>query len=217
MKNLVILIIIAALALPCSGALAKSSGRNFALEILYGASNATILPLNPSGKALYGNSIFANPVGLRLTWAAASLLNIGMSYSSTRWIEDKNLIVDANIYSNPRLNLTTFSPFVDLTPLALGRRKTRGVTEGLFVEAGPCWTTVEEEYEVGGHPYSFSSTAMSLDIRVGLRTFNRDVLSFVADITGSIPIYSDGKRSESGLTLNGASSISLNAGICASF
>lgn len=217
MKNLVILIIIAALALPCTGALAKSSVRNFALEFLYGASNATLLPLSPSGKALYGNPIFANPVGFKLEWAAAPMLNVGMSYSSTRWVEDKNLVVDATIYSNPRLNLTAFSPFIDLTPLAYGRRKNRGITEGFFIEAGPCWTSVEQSYEIASVPYSFSSTSMSLDIRVGFRAMNHDPLSFVADITGNIPIYSDGKRSESGLTLNGASSISFNAGICASF
>jgi hypothetical protein len=121
------------------------------------------------------------------------------------------------IYSNPRLNSTTFSPFIDLTPLAYGRRKTRGITEGLFIEAGPCFTSLEQSYEIGSIPYEFSSNAMSLDIRVGFRSMNKDPLSFVAGITGRIPVYSDGKRSESGLTLNGASSISFDAGICASF
>jgi len=217
MKNLIILIVIATLTLPCTDALARSSGRDFALELLYGASNSTLLPLNQSGKALYGNTIFSNPVGLKLSWAAAPLLNIGVSYSSTRWIDDKNLAVGANIYSNPRLNLTTFSPYIDLTPLALGRRPKKGITEGIFVEAGPSWTTLEEAFEISSHPYDFTSSAMSFDVRVGLRTFNRDALSFVSDITASIPVYSDGKRSESGLTLNGASSISFNAGVCVSF
>jgi hypothetical protein len=166
---------------------------------------------------MYGVSLRTNPVGASLIWSAAPGINIGLSYSNSIWASDKNYSVGGDFYSNPKLNITSISPFIDLTPFALSEGETSGITKGFFIEIGPAHTTILEEYKVNGSRYTFSSSGLSLDIRAGFRVMNHEPLSFVARAKFSIPIASDSKRSDSGLTMNGASSISVHVGACLSF
>ncbi len=216
MKKTLILLILGITLLIQATSFAEGSARTFAVELEYGAANTTFLPLNESGRSMYGVSLRTNPVGASLIWSAAPGINIGLSYSSSTWASDKNYLVGGDPYSNPKLNITSISPFIDLTPFALSEGETSGITKGFFIEIGPAYTTILEEYEKGSR-YTFSASGLSLDIRAGFRAMNHEPLSFVARAKFSIPIASDSKRSDSGLTMNGVSSISIHAGACLSF
>lgn len=206
-------VIIAVLSSP---AFAEGSGRTCALEVEYGASSTNFLPLNNNGQAIYGAPVITNPLTARILWAAAPLLNIGISYSSSFWMTGRSFLVGA-VYSSPKLSFTTISPFIDLAPFAIAPEEKNGITKGIFLEAGPAFTTVSEEFGLNGSPYSFSSSGVSLILSLGLRSMNREPLAFITSVDASIPVCYDGGRSITGVTLNGSVTLGINAGISLSF
>jgi hypothetical protein len=215
MRNILIILFLFAVVLSPQ-CFADVSNRNYALEIKYGASDTTFLPLKESGSVIYGDMLFLNPTSVKVIWSAFPSVNIGFSFSGASRNEKKSYLADGGVYMNPSLNVVSVNPFIDLTPFAATDENGRGITKGFFIEAGPSWTSVLEEYSLNGNDEAFSSTALFLDVKIGLRTMTREPLSFTVELDALIPMYSDGRRSDTGLTLNGAASISASAGICLS-
>lgn len=195
---------------------AAGGSRNFALELQYGTLYTNFLPLNHIGETIYGSTVFTTPLTGRIVWSILPSINIGVSCSTATWLSNKTFLI-GGIYASPKLTFTTVRPFIDLTPLMIGTGEPSGITKGFFVEVGPGMRSVDEQYTFNGTPYSFSSSGLSMDISLGYRAINKAPLSFVASLDISVPIASDGKKSDTGISLNGAVNIGINCGFCLSF
>jgi hypothetical protein len=215
----ILLLMIALLASLPAQALSSPNyhSKTYAVEIEYGAANTSFLPLNASGKKMYGSALTTNPIGGNIIWAAAPGLNIGLSYTNYSWSSGDTFLSGPNTYKSPSVSIASISPFIDLAPLAFGNENASGITKGLFVEVGPAFTTLLEDYQVDGSRYSFATSGMFLEIRPGFRVLNGEPLSFVARARVSIPLTSDGEKSDTGLTLNGSVNLSAHVGACFSF
>jgi len=219
MRKLLALVILCVAIFCASRAHCLENTRNFAIEINYGGANTTVLPLNEIGRKIYGNTIFTTPLGVDLTWAAGPRLNIGISCSNAVWKTDKSYTGTGGVYSDAQVTMTRVCPFIDLTPFFSegGEAQVRGITNGAFLEVGPSFNTLIEEYDLDGAGTAFFASGTTLDIRLGFRTINRQAISFAGRFTVSIPISSDHNRSDTDLTADGAVTLSASAGICASF
>jgi len=218
MKRSLALIILCIAIFNSPRAYCQQGARDFAIELNYGGANTTVLPLNEIGRKIYGNAIFTTPIGVDMIWAAAPRLNIGISFSNAVWKTDKSYLGAGGVYSDATVTMTSICPYIDLMPFfSEGEAQGGGITKGVFLEVGPSFNSLTEEYDLNGNGEAFFASGTSLDIRVGLRTITRQAISFIGRFTVSIPIFSDQKRSDTDLTLDGAVTLSASAGICASF
>lgn len=205
--------------------------RTFALELEYGAGTYYPLPLTELGSRLYGSTISGNPVGGNIIYVFAPRFVAGIDYRTYDWGYEKGKVIYGD-YTNGqyaiknKVNITQITAFIDLAPLGLGKELKDSITNGFFIEVGPCLTELKEEYIIqslgtGGPytngPYSFTARGMGIDLRVGYRTISKEPLSFFIRGKMYIPVAHDNNKSESGLSLNGAITSSYNAGLCLTF
>jgi|GEM_PF-3431356 len=194
-----------------------ASEKTFSFDVDFGAAKTTFLPLNENGKEIYGQSTPTNPLGASIIWAAAPGLNIGISCSTARWFSDDNHLIDGNIYDKATLSFSSISPFIDLSPFVSGDPAKRGIRSGFFVEVGPSQNTLIEQYKLNGEEQVFTASGTSIDVRVGFRAVRDRPLGFVGRAKFSIPIAHDNRKSDTGISLNGAATMSIHAGVCLNF
>ncbi len=205
------LVLTSLLALPVWG---NPLERNFAFEVDYGAANSTPLPLTDTGKKIYGSSIVTFPSGVHFLWASPLGIDVGISYQTSTWISSSSYAGSGGIYSDPKIKFDSISPFIAFPVFPTGEK---GIIKGLFIQAGPSLNALTETLNFNSHPEDFTSSAISLDLALGFRTVNKEVLSFTARANVSIPLVSDLKRSLTGLGTNGMATLSVHAGACLSF
>ena len=214
-KLLIALLISASLAGP-SCALPIEITRSLAIEALYGSMNMTLLPLNESGQKIYGSSLFAYQTSGDLVFAPGNGINLGVLCSSSIWKSSQSFITAGGLYSSPRLTMTSVWPFVEF-PLFSSSWDKPGIIRGFFAEIGPSFNTIMEESKINDLENKKAVKGVSLNVSFGFRALNRTFLSFIARAIASIPVSSDLEKTDTGITVNGAASLSFNAGACISF
>jgi hypothetical protein len=188
--------------------------RHYSFEIDYGAATTNLLLPNDKGQDIYGDTLYTNPVGFTAIWSAAKKMNIGISYLTSTFLKEKYYFFDGDVIKDPSIKFTSITPFFDLGPYVFEKDGPSGITDGFFVEVGPSFLTVTEAYKLNGSDHAFSTSGLFLELRVGFRTLHKEPLSFVFRTKALIPISSDSRSSDTGFSLNGLSTFSLNAGFC---
>jgi len=192
--------------------------KKFALEVEYGSATFTPLPLTDIGSTLYGQSINGTPFGGNAIFVIAPRVIFGVDYRNFMHTYEKPKDINGTSITQNKVNITQITAFLDLSSFALGSISKNSIAKDVFIEVGPCYTELKEEYvrsDTG--QYSFTATGYGLDVRIGYRALTKEPLSFFTRVKITIPLAHDNKKSESGLKLNGAITTSVNMGICFSF
>lgn len=215
-RNILIILSICTL-LAISSSAAEIPSKKFALEMEYGSAAFTPPPLNDIGSTIYGNNIVGTPFGGNIIYVLAPRIIVGANYNSFSYGFEKAKAEWPLNITNDKVEITQIVAFIDLSPYALGSKSKNSIASGIFIEVGPSLTQLKEEYILNGVPYSFTSSGYGINVRLGYRTLTKDPLSFFTRAKINIPVSSDNKKSDSGLQLSGAITISVNIGICLSF